>query len=158
MAVSAVSMLAQRMLEALRMPDANLSLLLCDDRVIHALNREHRAKDRPTDVLAFAMSEGDAVIGDEALLGDVVISLSTAARQARAADRPLIDEVTMLLAHGLLHLLGDDHQTDAQERRMTARTDMLRSVTCSSSPKKAQAIASRSPRRPQKGHKSRSGT
>lgn len=130
--VSVVRAAAERMLQALRMPDANLSVLLCDDRLIHALNRQHRDKDRPTDVLAFAMSEGAPVIGDATLLGDVVISLPTAARQARAAKRSLHDEVLMLLAHGLLHLLGDDHQTDAQERRMTARTDMLRATNARS--------------------------
>jgi len=119
---------AARMLAALRMPEAQVSILLCDDRVIHALNKEHRGKDRPTDVLAFAMNEGAPVIGDASLLGDIVISLPTAARQARSAKRELSEEALMLLAHGLLHLLGDDHQTDAQERRMTARTDMLRAA------------------------------
>lgn len=158
LAVSEVSQLAQRMLEALRLPDANLSLLLCDDPVIHALNREHRRKNRPTDVLAFAMSEGMPLCGDDALLGDVVISLPTAARQARAVQRSLRDEVAMLLAHGLLHLLGDDHQTDTQERRMTARTDMLRSVAWGSGLKKRQTIASRSSTVRQTGRKKRLGT
>lgn len=116
------------MLAALRMPEAQVSILLCDDRVIHALNKQHRGKDRPTDVLAFAMNEGAPVVGDASLLGDIVISLPTAGRQARLAQRELSEEVLMLLAHGLLHLLGDDHQTDAQERRMTARTDMLRAA------------------------------
>jgi probable rRNA maturation factor len=156
LSVTGVSVMAQRMLDALRLSNAKLSLLLCDDQVIHALNREHRAKDRPTDVLAFAMSEGAPVMGDSALLGDVVISLVTAARQARAASRSLHDEVMMLLAHGLLHLLGDDHQTDAQERRMTARTDMLRSVGGVSAARNTKKIAGRSPRRPQKWTKKRS--
>lgn len=153
--VKTVRSLAQQMLVALRMPTANLSLLLCDDAVIHALNREHRDKDRPTDVLAFAMSEGAPVLGDNALLGDVVISFATAQRQAREAKRSLLEEVRMLLAHGLLHLLGDDHQTDAQERRMTARTDMLRAVRPQSARESGKAIASRSLVAPQKGDKKR---
>ena len=69
------------MLEALKLRDAELSILLCDDRTIHALNRTYRRKNKPTDVLAFALREGKPVPGGKAL-GDVVISLDTAARQA----------------------------------------------------------------------------
>ena len=117
---------AERMLAAMRLSDRELSILLCDDPTIHALNREYRHKDKPTDVLAFAMMEGE--IGGHApgVLGDVVISLDTAARQAREHARSLEDEVTMLLAHGLLHLLGLDHRDRTEERRMTACTDLLR--------------------------------
>jgi len=113
------------MLSALELSDAELSILLCDDATIHVLNREHRRKNKPTDVLAFAMREAKAGAWQAGVLGDVVISLDTAARQAERHDRTLWDEVTMLLAHGLLHLLGFDHQTRAEERRMTARTDLL---------------------------------
>ena len=112
------------MLEAMGVPDAELSILLCDDPTIHDLNRRHRRKNKPTDVLAFALQEGKPVPGSKAL-GDVVISLDTAQRQADERNRTLWDEVTFLLAHGLLHLLGFDHQTDAEERRMNARADML---------------------------------
>jgi len=116
---------AARMLAALQLPRADLSVLLCDDATIHALNRDYRKKDKPTDVLAFAMREGDyaELAGD--MLGDVIISLDTAARQARDKKHPLERELTMLLAHGLLHLLGYDHATRVEERRMTARTDAL---------------------------------
>jgi probable rRNA maturation factor len=115
------------MLSALRLEQAELSLVLCDDRAIHALNREHRGIDRPTDVLAFAQSEGQPMpaVSKARLLGDVVISLPTARRQARAAGHSALAETTMLLAHGLLHLLGFDHQTLREERRMRARTDAL---------------------------------
>lgn len=116
---------ADRMLVALAMPQAELSILLCDDRVMRRLNRRYRRVDRTTDVLAFPMSEGEAVRGSAALLGDVVISLPTASRQARRGGRRVRDEVTHLLAHGLLHLLGFDHATSAQERRMRARTEIL---------------------------------
>lgn len=119
---------AERMLAAMRLADRELSILLCDDATIHALNRDYRHKDKPTDVLAFAMMEGAASGHAPGVLGDVVISLDTAARQAREHGRSLSDEVTMLLAHGLLHLLGLDHRDRTEERRMTARTDLLRAT------------------------------
>jgi probable rRNA maturation factor len=125
---------ADRMLAALAMPDAELSIVLCDDRTIHELNRSFRHMDKPTDVLAFAVREAIAAgVPDAALpagvLGDVVISVPTAARQARVARRSVEDEIAMLLAHGLLHLLGRDHRDRTEERRMTAMTDALRSTT-----------------------------
>jgi probable rRNA maturation factor len=118
---------ARRMLSALRLDQAELSLVLCDDRAMHALNRRHRGIDRPTDVLAFPQSEGQPMptASKARLLGDVVISIPTARRQARAAGHSALFEATMLLAHGLLHLLGFDHQTVREERRMRARTDAL---------------------------------
>jgi len=116
---------AERMLKALRMQRAELSILLCDDETIHALNRDYRQKDRPTDVLAFAMREGQGAELHPDVLGDVVISIDTARRQAASAKRSIAHEVTFLLAHGLLHLLGLDHRTRAEERIMSARTDAL---------------------------------
>jgi len=116
---------AEKMLAALGLEEAELSVLLCDDATIHELNRDFRRKDRPTDVLAFAMREGEGGGVGLELLGDVVISLETARRQAREGGRAIAREVTVLLAHGLLHLLGFDHRTDAEERRMKARTDVL---------------------------------
>ena len=128
MRASDVRARAERMLEAMRLADRELSILLCDDATIHALNRDYRKKDRPTDVLAFAMMEGAHSGHAPGVLGDVVISLDTAASQARSHARTLEDEVTMLLAHGLLHLLGLDHRDRTEERRMTARTDLLRAA------------------------------
>ncbi len=118
---------ARRMVLAAALSDPGLGdevevgLTLADDGEVHALNRAYRRKNRPTDVLAFAMSEGD---GPKlpGLLGDVVISLDTAARQAR---RGLEAEVTFLWAHGLCHLLGYDHQTDRQEKEMNLRMSEL---------------------------------
>ena len=113
------------MLQALGLDRAELSILVCDDATIHTLNRAHRGKNKPTDVLAFAMREGPALGRGDALLGDVVISLTTAARQARERRRTLWDEVTLLLAHGLLHLLGYDHRDDAEERVMNEQAARL---------------------------------
>ena len=117
---------AERMLSALGRARAELSIVLTDDRQIEVLNRTHRRKAKPTDVLAFPMDpDGAGPSGKMQLLGDVVISLDTAARQARARRRPLMDEVTHLLAHGILHLAGFDHRTDAEERRMNEATRAL---------------------------------
>lgn len=125
---SEVRSASEAMLRALKLPRAELSVLLCDDATIHALNRDYRKKDKPTDVLAFAMREGDDghLAGD--LLGDVIISLETATRQAKERGVVTRDEVMMLLAHGLLHLLGWDHQTDADDKRMRAETDRMLGV------------------------------
>jgi probable rRNA maturation factor len=116
LAVPIVRRMADAMLTALGLERAELSVLLTDDRTIHRLNAVHRAKDRPTDVLAFPLDEKSR--DPERVLGDVVISLDTAARQAQSRRRELIAEVRFLLAHGLLHLVGHDHATPAQKRKM----------------------------------------
>ena len=116
---------AEAMLESLGLLDAELSILLCDDATIRTLNRRYRKKNKPTDVLAFPMQEGPGPAAHRGLLGDVVISLPTATRQAVEHDRPIIQEVTFLLAHGLLHLLGYDHANKREERDMKARTEDL---------------------------------
>jgi probable rRNA maturation factor len=121
-----VRALGNHMLEALGLERAELSVLLTDDAKIHELNREHLGEDRPTDVLAFPLDalDQEARVG-ERLLGDVVISLPTAARQAKGRKRPLIEEVRFLLAHGLLHLVGYDHATAKEKREMSAMTRRL---------------------------------
>lgn len=114
------------MLEALALPrDTELSVLFTGDEHIQTLNRDYRHKNKPTDVLAFALREGEFADAEQAMLGDVVVSIETAARQAAAAKKPLLAEVTMLLAHGLLHLLGWDHDTAAKDRAMRAETERL---------------------------------
>jgi probable rRNA maturation factor len=112
------------MLSALRLDDAELSVLFVDDATIRVLNRKHRDKDSPTDVLAFPVDE-KPVRGVPRILGDVVISLETALRQARSRRRGLLAEVRFLLAHGLLHLVGYDHATRIQKRRMDAAARRL---------------------------------
>jgi len=116
---------AEAMLESLGLDEAELSILLCDDRTIRSLNRRYRKTNRSTDVLAFPMQEGPGPASQSGLLGDVVISLPTASRQAAEHDRPIVHEVTFLLAHGLLHLLGYDHANKREERDMKARTEDL---------------------------------
>jgi probable rRNA maturation factor len=116
------------MLVELELAHAELSVLLTNDAQIHALNLQHREKDKPTDVLSFPLDEGDGANGSVSgtrVLGDVVISLDTAARQARGRKRELLPEVRFLLAHGLLHLLGYDHGDPAEKRVMAAMTRRL---------------------------------
>ena len=94
-----------------------VSVLLTDDADIRQLNRDYRGIDAPTDVLAFAMREGEDSNLNLNLLGDLVISLETAARQATTKDAlsqtcgNLETEAALLAVHGMLHLLGYDHQT-----------------------------------------------
>lgn len=121
--------LAQRLLQAERCGEnTEASILLTDDESIRILNRDYRRIDSATDVLSFSQTEGDegpAGEPDDGLLGDVVISVETARRQAREQGRSLDEELDTLLAHGLLHLLGYDHEKPEDEERMFARQDEL---------------------------------
>jgi probable rRNA maturation factor len=116
---------ARRLLAELDRVDAELSIALIDDAAIGALNQRHRRRSRPTDVLAFSLLEGAHAGHRGALLGDVVIGVETAARQARRRRRPLDDEVAKLLVHGTLHLLGYDHVRSADARRMRSEERRL---------------------------------
>jgi len=99
---------------------SELSIALVDDAAIEVLNGRWRGKRRPTDVLSFSLVEGEHADRRGRLLGDVVISVETAARQARARRRGLDETVARLLVHGVLHLLGHDHEDDDDARRMQA--------------------------------------
>ncbi len=116
---------ARAMLDAVQMTHSELSILLTGDDQIKLLNRVYRKKNRPTDVLAFAQSERSMGNSMPGLLGDVVVSIPTALRQAGARGADLNSEVTMLLAHGLLHLLGWDHDTASKDRSMRRETERL---------------------------------
>jgi probable rRNA maturation factor len=112
--------LALKILSDWGSPDLELSVLVTDDAEISSLNRDYRGKDGPTDVLSFSQMEGDDLGGGE-VLGDVVISLDTAVRQAKEYGCPLSAEMERLLVHGVLHLLGYDHETgegDAEAMRL----------------------------------------
>jgi probable rRNA maturation factor len=109
------------------LPDAEVSVLLIGDRAMRTLNRQYRGKDRTTDVLSFPLREGKFYRVQHHLLGDIVISVPAAARQAQAAGEALHDEIDRLLVHGFLHLLGYDHERGGVEaRRMEARERRLR--------------------------------
>jgi probable rRNA maturation factor len=113
------------MIRELQLKNIEVSFVLTNDRRVHQLNKVYRGIDRTTDVLAFAMQEGEFVELAGTVLGDVIVSVPTAKKQAEARGAPVLDEVTMLLAHGLLHLLGWDHATPADDRRMRAETSRL---------------------------------
>ena len=105
---------ARRLLAGLGLDGAELSVLLVADGEMRRLNRDWRGKDRPTDVLAFAQGEGAGGAPD-GLLGDVVISVDAARRQAAERGETLGREADRLLIHGLLHLLGYDHERSARD-------------------------------------------
>ena len=118
---------AKKLLAAIGERDSSLSLTVVDDAAIRELNRDHRGKDKPTDVLSFPMFEGGEApqAGVERMLGDVVISVETARRQAAEYDATLQRELYRLLIHGLLHVMGHDHEEageraemETQERRL----------------------------------------
>ncbi|MEZ4279494.1 MAG: rRNA maturation RNase YbeY [Myxococcota bacterium] len=111
---------AVAILKAAGQARSELSIALVDDAAIGALNAQYRGKPRPTDVLSFSLVEGDFADRRGRLLGDVVISVDTAARQASERRRSLDDTVAKLLVHGVLHLLGHDHEADDEARRMRA--------------------------------------
>mgnify|MGYP000679714227 CR=1 FL=1 len=107
---------------------AEVSVTFTDNEGIHALNREYRNVDRPTDVLSFPLSDGEDydTDGDAVLLGDIVISLERAQTQAEEYGHSFEREVAFLTVHSMLHLLGYDHETSPEdERDMFARQDEI---------------------------------
>jgi probable rRNA maturation factor len=112
-------------LKTLKLAGCELSIALVTDRQIRALNRAWRAKDKATDVLSFGLSlQPDATHGVR-LLGDVVVSLDTARRQAPLNAQTLKQELARYLAHGLLHLLGHDHHRIEPRRKMATLEEKL---------------------------------
>lgn len=109
-------------------PQNEVSVVLADDDYIHKLNRQYRNKNTPTDVLSFAMNDqcadddepdiADTPEDIEILLGDIVISLETAARQAEEFGHSLERELAYLTIHGMLHLLGYDHECEEDKSEM----------------------------------------
>ncbi|HEU5180738.1 MAG TPA: rRNA maturation RNase YbeY [Candidatus Polarisedimenticolia bacterium] len=104
--LTALPALARACLRAAGGGSAEVTILFTSDREMRSLNRRFRGKDRPTDVLSFPAQEGPGY------LGDLAISLAAARRQARAAGWSVGEEVHFLMLHGLLHLLGYDHESD----------------------------------------------
>ena len=116
---------AVRVLGELGQSTSELSIAIVLDGEIAALNSEHRGKRSATDVLSFSLLEGEHSDHRGKLLGDVVIGIETAARQARVAHRGLEEEVARLLIHGILHLLGWDHEEPAEAKLMRAEERRL---------------------------------
>lgn len=97
-------------------PDGELSLLIVDNDQIQQINRDYLDRDRPTNVISFAMQEGEGGGVQPQLLGDVVISAERAAEDAAEADIPFEHELVFLLLHGILHLLGYDHERGTEDQ------------------------------------------
>ncbi len=110
----------QAVLSAIGESRSELSIALVDDPEIKELNARWRNRRESTDVLSFSQIEGDFADHRAGLLGDVVISVETAAAQAATRHRGLDEEVTRLLIHGVLHLIGHDHVKDAEALLMRA--------------------------------------
>ncbi len=132
-----IERLAQRILGAMDEAQADVSLSFIGDTSMRRLNRQYRRKDATTDVLAFPMRQIRPRLTPHAsrftssLLGDVAISLPQAARQARERGLPLQHELAALLIHGMLHLLGYDHERNSREAQRMQRKEraVLRAVS-----------------------------
>jgi len=131
-----LKVMLQSAARTLNLPEATVTVVtLTGDEHLREYNRRYRGLDEPTDVLAFAAREQptdqrfQAPPGTEDWLGDIVISLPRARRQAQQAGHPINDEVRLLAVHGLLHLLGYDHAEPAEEATMTAITNRLLAST-----------------------------
>ena len=110
---------AKAVLAGIGFADGELSLVLTDDATIHALNRQWRGKDKPTDVLSFPQADFERT----RVLGDVIISVETAARQAPRYGNDLRAELDRLLVHGVLHLIGHDHVHGGPQARKMKREE-----------------------------------
>lgn len=107
-------------------PESELSILLVNDEEIAALNRQYLNREGPTNVIAFPMREGDFSDINPTLLGDVVISVETAFREAEAGEIEAEVRFDELLVHGILHLFGYDHEQEAEEAlRMERKSEEL---------------------------------
>ena len=95
-----------------------VSIVLADDDTVHALNRQYRGIDKPTNVLSFPTEKWEEGGGQPVLIGDVVLGFETVKREAELADKPLGHHVSHLIVHGILHLLGYDHETDSDAAEM----------------------------------------
>lgn len=117
----------KRLLKELNREDSEISILMVDDDQIQQFNKQYLRRDRPTNVISFAMNEGAFGGMHTEILGDIILSVETAARDAEAEQIEFMDEVEFLLIHGLLHLLGYEHEnTDVDEaRRMKNREKEL---------------------------------
>ena len=125
-----LSVLARRTLDSEGVvPPAEVSVVITDDAQVHELNRSYRGVDAPTDVLSFGLGDDDGDFvsppGSARQLGEVIISYPTASRQAEQARHGIDEELAHLLVHGLLHLLGYDHESPKEARAMRAREESL---------------------------------
>jgi probable rRNA maturation factor len=117
-ALKKIKQTVQVILDALDYPNGEISILIVDDPQIEDLNQQYLNRQGPTNVIAFAMREGEFSDVSPHLLGDVVISIDTAAREAQMAATSMEQRFNELLVHGILHLMGYDHETSADDARV----------------------------------------
>lgn len=112
--------LSAKISKILKKKNGRISLIIVDDKKIHEINKEYRNVDKPTDVISFEYMEDKSAVygGDTIIVGDIFISLDTAKRQAIEHDHSLQKELGILFVHGLLHVLGFDHNDDKEEAEM----------------------------------------
>ncbi len=120
--------MARKALEVESYKETQVSILFCEDAYIKRLNRKYRGVDAPTDVLAFSMHEGRFPKVHPEILGDVVISLETASRQAKRYKHSLDKEIALLVVHGILHLLDYDHLKKKDEELMRKKEKQILAV------------------------------
>jgi probable rRNA maturation factor len=111
----------RRVVDALSSEEREVSIVFCGDDFIRSLNRDYRGKDEPTDVLSFPQSDGGASevrVDGQASAGDVVISVESAAKNASAFGVALDEELKRLIIHGIMHLLGWDHEDNSPDQEM----------------------------------------
>lgn len=108
--------IVQRVFKSEGVKADEVSIVFCDDTFIHELNKRYRGIDAPTDVLSFSLTEGDNNLSGIIALGEIVISVETALRQAEECHHPIERELEILLIHGLLHLIGYDHSVNDWEQ------------------------------------------
>jgi probable rRNA maturation factor len=116
-------------LKELNHPDKEIGILFVDDRQIRELNERYLKVNRPTNVISFPMAQGEFSEINPQLLGDVVISVETAKKEAQESGLSLEEEIAFLLIHGILHLMGYDH-TRGGRQRMTVAQERLFSRLC----------------------------
>lgn len=124
----------------MELPGSELSILLLDDARISRLNQKYLGRKRPTDVIAFPLGDTPGAGNQPCLLGDVVISVETAARQAAQYRRTPCGEIAGLLIHGILHLIGYDHELSATAARSMRAKEKILFACLLSDPKTHAAL------------------
>ena len=110
-------------LNGLKYKELSIDFVFCDDKFIHKINKEYRGKDKPTDVISFALycDDPDSVKTEEISLGEIIVSVDTAQRQAKENGHSTEQEIYYLISHGVLHLLGFDHISDEEYNFMVEK-------------------------------------
>ncbi len=112
--IKELKMVAEKVLRHYRRENENITVVLCGNRLIKKLNREYLSKNSPTDVISFPIHE---IVEDGKYLGDIAISIPYALKSAKERGETLEDELKILIIHGVLHLLGWDHENDSGEMK-----------------------------------------